>query len=388
MKPIRVGISVVTHQGQNIWQNGLGQNVVFLAGTLQRLPFVRSIVLIDVGDQKAMPPQAGTAAMSLRVLSPHEAADEVDVVIEMGGALDTPWLDLMRARGCKVVFHCCGQPYAALIESAVFDKPGLASRPDRCDEIWLLPKDALFVPIMRTLHRCPVFTVPFIWHPQFLNWRIAEVGEQGFRFGYRAQETGDPPGPRQSRRPLRVAIFEPNISVVKTSSIPMLICDEAYRADRDSVAAMHVLNTLHVKDHPTMLHFANNLDLVKDHRATFYGRHDVVGFMVQHGDAVVSHQWQNEQNYGYLDVLYGDYPLIHNSPWLREAGYYYPGFDAQEGARQLLLAVQNHDSTLDDYRERSRRYFDAVNPLSRANVDAYADRLLHLCGSMQRGGRA
>ncbi len=33
---IRVGISVVTHQGQNIWQNGLGQNVIFLSEALQK----------------------------------------------------------------------------------------------------------------------------------------------------------------------------------------------------------------------------------------------------------------------------------------------------------------------------------------------------------------
>lgn len=36
---IRVGISVVTHQGQNIWQNGLGQNVIFLSKALQKLPW-------------------------------------------------------------------------------------------------------------------------------------------------------------------------------------------------------------------------------------------------------------------------------------------------------------------------------------------------------------
>jgi hypothetical protein len=101
--------------------------------------------------------------------------------------------------------------------------------------------------------------------------------------------------------------------------------------------------------------------------------------MSQHADAVVSHQWQNDQNYMYLDALYGGYPLVHNSSWMREAGYYYPGFDAQEGARQLLLAAQKHDATLADYRARSQRLFDAVNPFSQANLDAYADRLLHLC---------
>ena len=372
---MRIGISVITHTGQNIWQNGLGQNVVFLAELFQRLPFVESVLLIDVGDQGVMPAQVDLASRNLRLMRAHEASDEVDVIVEMGGALDIEWLDLMRARGKKVVFYCCGQPYVGLAEPAIFTKPTHAPRPDRCDEVWYLPKDAAFAPMMRLLHRCDVHEAPFIWHPQFIQQRIQEVEALGMRYGFAVHET-----PADgARRGLRVAIFEPNISVVKTSSIPMLVCDEAYRADAGSVHAMHVLNTLHLKDHPTMLYFANALDLVRQHKATFHGRHDIVGFMVQHADAIVSHQWQNEQNYSYLDALYGDYPLIHNSPWLKEAGYYYHGFDAREGAAQLQRAAVDHASGLDDYRTRSQRVFAAVDPFSQRNLDAYAARLLHLC---------
>ncbi|QCP54452.1 DUF2827 domain-containing protein [Trinickia violacea] len=371
---MRIGISVVTHDGQNIWQNGLGQNVIFLAEVFGRLPFVRSVVLIDVGDQRAMPAPVDLDALNLRIMTLREATDEVDVVVEMGGALDIQWLDLMRARGKKVVFYCCGQPYVGLAEPVVFNKPTHAARPDRCDEVWLLPKDALLAPLMRTLHRCPVYEVPYIWHPQFLEQRIQELTAHGYEYGYRDRASDDDVG-----EGLRVAVFEPNISVVKASSIPMLICDEAYRENSGSVKAIHVLNTLHMKDHMTMLHFANSLDLVRQHKATFHGRHDIAGFMVQHANAVVSHQWGNDQNYSYLDVLYGDYPLIHNSPWLRDAGYYYPGFDILEGARQLLRAATEHSDGIDDYRKRSKRVFDDINPFSGRNLEMYADRLRHLC---------
>src|ERR1044072_7523240 len=101
MMSLRIGISVLSHEGQNIWENGLGQNVIFLAEAFQRLPFVASVVLIDVGDQRALPRQVDTAAMNLRVMTQREATDEVDLIIEMSGALDTQWLDLMRARGRK-----------------------------------------------------------------------------------------------------------------------------------------------------------------------------------------------------------------------------------------------------------------------------------------------
>ncbi|MBD3787004.1 MAG: DUF2827 family protein, partial [Sphingomonadales bacterium] len=183
-----------------------------------------------------------------------------------------------------------------------FSRPVAPTRPDRCDEVWLLPKDRLSIPMMRTLYRCPVHEVPYIWHPGFVEQRIAALAEHRVRFGYEAN--------RVQGEGLRVAIFEPNISVVKACNVPMLICDEAYRIDKRSVKAMNVLNALHVKDHPTMLHFAGSLDLMRERRACFLGRHDVVGFMGQQADAVVAHQWGNDQNYSYLDALYGDYPLI------------------------------------------------------------------------------
>jgi hypothetical protein len=375
---MRIGISILSHQGQNIWENGLGQNTIFLAQAFQRLPFVRSVVLIDVGSEQQLPPDVDKVAPGLRIVTQQQATDAVDVIIEMAGALDNGWLDLMRARGRKVVYYCCGQPYVGLVEPVVFNKPVHSSRPDRCDAIWLLPKDRASEPMMRTLHRCPVHVVPYLWHPAFLQRRIGEVAAHGFQYGYEATRGA----PQTSNGGLRVAIFEPNISVVKTSSIPMLACDEAYRAERGSVAAMHVLNTLHVKDHVTMLHFANSLDLVREHRATFHGRHDIVGFMGQHADAVVAHQWCNDQNYSYLDVLYGDYPLIHNSPWLAQlgAGYYYEGFDAGQGGEQLLNAWRHHGAQLETYRARSRRVFDAVDPFSDANLAAYAVQLRTLVG--------
>ena len=371
---MRIGISVISHAGQNIWENGMGQNVLFLARLLQRLDCVASVVLIDVGDQDALAPQVDLAELKLVRLTQQQATDAVDVVIELAGALDTQWLKLMRARGCKVVYYCCGQPYVGLIETSVFERGGHFSAPDRCDEVWLLPKDAVFEPMVRTLNRCPVYVVPYLWDPYFLQQRIKQVASiSGVSYGYR---------PRAPGAGLKIAIFEPNISVVKTSTIAMLACDEAYRADASSVVMMHALNTLHMATHPTLLYLANSLDLVRQHKALFVGRHDIVGYMTQHADAVVAHQWQNSQNYSYLDVLYGNYPLVHNSPWLRDlggAGYYYPEFDAQEGGRQIGLAHQTHDADLQGYKARSKVVFDAVDPSNEVNLNAYAQRLLQLC---------
>ena len=370
---MRIGISVITHANQNIWENGMGQNVFFLARALKAIPFVRSVVLINVGDQNRMADQIDLGRESLTLLNQEQASDQVDVIIELAGALHHQWLALQRARGKKVVYYCVGQPYAGLIEGTIFERPGFFPMVGRCDEIWLLPEYIQHASMMRVLNRCPVRQTPYLWSSSFLEKRVQEVSEKGYRYGWDSTQKGP--------RALRAAIFEPNVSVVKTSSISMLVCDEAYRADREALQMMHVLNTLHMKDHPTMLHFANSLDLVKDHKACFHGRHDVVGFMAQHADAVVSHQWDNEQNYSYMDALYGDYPLVHNSAWLHSfgAGYFYPGFEAAEGGKKLQWASAHHDECLPDQRAATQKLFAALDPVCESNVRTHIQMLKDLC---------
>ncbi|HZZ09931.1 MAG TPA: DUF2827 domain-containing protein [Paraburkholderia sp.] len=374
---MRIGISVLTHAGQTVWENGRGQHVIFLARLFQKLPCVSSVCLIDVGDQGVMPEQVDLATFGLTLMPQREAGDAVDVIVEMDGAFDDAWLDLMRARGKAVVHVCCAHPFAAA-ESAVFDTPARGPRIGQCDEIWMPPQFQLFCAFLRTLHRCPVHIVPYLWHPQFLDQRVAQVEAAGLRFGWQvAPRSSDTVGPRA----LRVAIFEPNVSVTKTATIPLLACDEAYRADPSCVESLHVLNTMHMTGHPTLLHLANSLDLVREHKAVFHGRHDTAGFMAQHADAVVAHQWTHEQNVGYLDALYGDYPLIHNSTWLKAfgAGYFYPDFDAAAGGAELRRAASEHDANLAPYRARNRQLFDSLDPCSERNLRSYATRLLQLC---------
>lgn len=356
---MRIGISVLTRATQNVWESGIGQNVLFLAQALQRISFVKEVMLLDTGDQGKMAPGVDLESMNLKLLTPEAATDLVDVIIEFGGAFKPSWLALQRARGKKVVYYCVGHPYAGVVEAAVFNRPGNFFKTDRCDEVWSIPGHSAQLSLQRVIHRCPVHVVPYLWSPLLLSWRIAEIGQSGYCYGWqREPEVGE----QQTRAGLKVAMFEPNISVVKTSVISMLACDEAYRADSSSIAMMHVLNSVHMKDHLTMLHLANSLDVVKQHKACFHGRHDIAGFMAQYANAVISHHWSNEQNYSYMDALYGDYPLIHNSDWLHSfgAGYYYPGFDAAEGGRQLLDAWRHHDEKLPDQKRATKNLFAAL----------------------------
>lgn len=334
---------------------------------LKRSDRVGHVYFLNGGDAQALPPGLDLDSLDVPLVWPSDVTYALDVVIEMGAQLPVDWLKHMKALGKKRIACFVGHTYSGLAETPIFGQPsGHIFNGASFDEVWVLAKSrTIDVPLLRTLTRAPIYTIPHIWSPHFLERRIAALAKEGLTFGYR-------PG----RRAWRLATLEPNISVVKTCHYPMLACEELYRARPETVEHLFVLNAMQLKEHLTFRHFANSLDLVRQHKATFELRHELPNFLARHADAVVSHHWENPQNYLYYDVLYGGYPLIHNSALLGDAGYYYPDFDAQAGGRALLDAWQHHDAQLDSYRAKADRLLKSVSIDNPANLDAFVARLV------------
>ena len=51
---MRIGISTLSTADQNIWSAGITQNALFLAKLLRKIPFVRDVVLLDVGSEASL----------------------------------------------------------------------------------------------------------------------------------------------------------------------------------------------------------------------------------------------------------------------------------------------------------------------------------------------
>lgn len=368
---MKVGITVISSQGMSFWSSGINQNAVFLAMALRDIPFVEQVFLVDLAEHGLPLDEGDCAYIGARRIGLAEADQLVDVVIEMGGACSIEWTLLQRARGKKIIYHCVGQPYAGMLNSSVFKpNPDAGHIPSaRYDAVWMLAKDMQHASWMGTLYRAPVVQVPYVWDAFFLEKRIAELRGLGLSFGF--QTEGE-----YARTAWAVASFEPNVDPIKSSIVPMLVMESAERMRPNALRLMHVLNTMHLVEHHTLLCMANTLDLVRSQRAVFPGRHDFPGYMATHQiQAVVSHQWQNDQNYLYFDALYGGYTLVHNSEYFADVGYYYPQFDIEAGAQALLTALDDHANNFDDYKKRAERIIQQHHPKHSDTVAQYAQQL-------------
>ena len=373
MKPLTVGLTFFLRKGErSIWSNGADQNCVFLWLLLRACPGVERVFAINGGDGEAPPAGMMLGPLGFDFVRLEDVIDELDVLIEAGAQVEAEQLARVRARGGRTVAYRFGNAFVIDAERVIHGKaPGSIFAGACFDEVWTNPQHArTCASYWETCYRAPVRVVPHIWEPTFLEAAVAEFPE-ALAFGYQ-------PG----RPAKRAVIFEPNINIVKTCTIPMLVCEQAYRRRPDLLGEVYVTNALHLKEHLTFQRFAANLDIVRRGICSFEGRFNLPWFMASHGDVVVAHQWENGLNYAYYDALYGGYPLVHNSDLLPPGiGYRYDGFDARDGGGALVAALMSHDARADEYRTTADAFLGTVRATAPANVEAHRAALQRLTGA-------
>ena len=361
---LKVGVSVFIRKGeQSLWENGIFQNCLFLVMLLMRSPRVEMTYLVagggEVADAKFL------SDSPVPIIDMATAAHELDVMIEMSAQLSPEWIEPFRAKGGKIASMRVGNDYVIDIERMVFGKQhGLLINGARYHAVWTLPEyEATCVPYFASTFRAPVSMLPHLWSPVVLERAMAKTGA--------SQPFAYEPG----RKRWRMGMFEPNVCMVKTSHIPMLCCEVAHRAAPSIIENVRCYNTFHMKDDPVFNGFANSLDIVRHGISTFEGRFPIYEVLPTSVDAVVSHHWENGQNYLYYEALYGGYPLIHNSHLIEDCGYRYHGFDCEEGGAAIQRAFAEHDDNLASYRQRAGRFLARLDPESEDNVRIYTEAI-------------
>jgi hypothetical protein len=316
-------------------------------------PKCKRVYLLNHGDGELAPDKSIPGVPRDAIVRTSKVAYRLDLVIALGAAVDRETVDKLRTEDCRIVCYKGGN-------AAVISMEGLVSRPTRpdaeryfdydfYDEIWMTPQHIhTYKGWAETVYRCPVKEVPQVWGPLMID-SMAEATRA--RFGF------NPPEERW-----RIGVLDPNITVMKTSHFPMLVCEATYRMKPALFKAALISNTAQFSSHPHFATFANTLSITRAGVLTAEQRFAGVEFMANHCDAVVTHHWENGLNYLYYEVLYGGYPLIHNSEFLKDFGYYYSSFDAEDGARALIDAWENHARNLESYKRNNARLFEKVDP--------------------------
>ncbi len=376
MRQYTVGITIWVHANGELglYENGLRQNVLFLHNLFRASPACKRVYLLNHGEGE---PAAGVGAISAEygidprsIVRTKDITEKLDYVIVMGAALDAETAEALKKRGTKLINYKGGNGIVISMEAIIAQPPRDGERYfDRAfyDAIWMTPQHInTYKSYCEAIYRCPVFEVPQIWQPIFLEARFAALQTP---YGYR------PGNPKK-----RVGILDPNITVMKTSHMPMLVCESAYRKRPELFQAVYVTNAIQLQQSLHFNSFAQRLTLTQDKLLTVEPRFVTADFLANHADAVVTHHWENGLNYLYYDVLNGGYPLVHNSEFLQEYGYYYESWDADSGGEALIRALSEHDRNYNRYCDDVRRLLQQVSAVGHHNIVFHEKLLRELDG--------
>lgn len=345
----------------SFFENGLRQNVLFLYRLFAASPRCRAVYLINHGDAEPSEDISAWGIAREKLVRASVLPERLDYLIVIGAAVDRATIEQHRRAGTRIVAYKGGN-------GAVISMEAMAARPPRgdaeryfdhdyYDAVWITPQHmATYAGWCRTLYRVPVQEIPQIWEPLFVKHMTGPAASFGYRPGSAAW---------------RVGIMDPNVTVMKTSHLPMMVCEAAYRQYPDMFKAIYVTNGLAHKDNAHFMSFAAAMTAAQNGVMTIEPRFVGPQFIANHADAVVTHHWENGLNYLYYEALWGGYPLIHNSAFLHDYGYYYPGFDAYAGAEALTRAFADHDRNLDAYRSRCTGLFERLRPSNPETIDLH-----------------
>jgi hypothetical protein len=347
---LKVGVTLFIRDGrQSLWENGLHQNALFLLMLLARSPLVGQCLVVNGG-----PGTGGIAAQTGHpVIDWAEAMTALDLVIELGAQVPADWAAPFRARGGRIIAMRAANDWVIDMESIAHGRPpGQLVSGVTYDQVWTLPGFArTCAAYYAHLLRAPVRIMPHLWSPALIE---AAAPDWGYR----------PGGGRW-----RIAVLEPNISTVKTSHIPLLICELVHRARPGLLAQVLVCNADRFGKAGHFAQFAASLDIVRHGVARFAPRYPTAT-VLRGQTAIVSHHYENAQNYLHYEALHGGYPLIHNSDQLSDFGYRYD--DCDEGAVALIDAITHHNADLETYRAKARNFIRTLDPCDKENIACYS----------------
>lgn len=372
-----VGITFsVPNTVPSLYSNGIRQNVLYFNQLVNQLPYEVYLVC----DKPLIPgiPVFDYAKYKHCIYNSEEYNNiSFDIMIQMGLTLSPSAIERLRNKKCKVILYKCGNEYIFEMEQALFASKELSmpahaeyGGKQMIDQVWTIPqmKDSC-TDYFSIRYRAETKIVPFIWSPVILEQLCSTLNNKGLYDKEKQKE----------KKEYKIAIFEPNLNVVKYGIPPLYICENAYRKRKDKQKIKNVyITNAHAKsgeygkfNSKQFSRMTYSLDLYADKKISIESRYNAVVFMNLHADICVSHQWENPLNYLYLDLAWMGWPVLHNAHLCKDVGYYYEHFDFEHAGDTLNYILDTHPIVSDDYLEYNRSIISRYLNTNPENIAAY-----------------
>ena len=336
-------LATATIHDESLFVNGLFQNVYILYKLFDAMGYTPILVVNDKPKDLQKVPSILRHVRMLVVEDIMRTPMPIHLYLEIGMSVDPNLRKLFRTVGAKVAKLYLGNILNIDIETPMFYGGMHFSHHviGEIDEIWVSPhykQHQEYAALINQVEPVPksMKIAPYVWDPCVLNLD----GARNLRWR-----------PRLAGEVETFIILEPNISFQKAALLPIMIAEHNYRQNKRPLQVIVGNGDRFMKNPFFIETIFSNLELVKDDKIKFSGRHDIPSIMGDYPHATaICHQWNNQYNYMTLEYLVSGFPVVHNAPDWHDAGYYYEGHSINEGLGALGKAQQFHASSQEQYR--------------------------------------
>lgn len=237
------------------------------------------------------------------------------------------------------------------------------------DFVWISPHFEKFKSYIELKYNVKdILIAPFIWEPIFLKNKLNRCNFD-LNHTNNINITGE----------INIGIFEGNILSVKTCIIPLYICEMA-NTQNINITNVFLTNVLKFWNKENFHLNINNLQIKKENILHIDPMSvKLPEYIKQYNiNLVISHQIHNELNYLYLELFYMNIPLIHNSPYIKEYGFYYPEFNIELGFSKIKQYKEyyiNSSDKLKSYNNNNKKCLEQYSIYNKENIDIYKKNL-------------
>jgi hypothetical protein len=324
-----------------LFRNGLTQNIVVLYDLFESMGY-KSYLLQHNGESSAKKP----FILNYRTIGAGDIIKNpmpIKLFIEIGMSLDASTRAYLRSIGAKIVKLYLGNILNIDIETiqnfhSIFFNHHIVGE---IDEIWTSPHYKQHIDYATVLNRCGISkgkVVPYVWDPCFVTqYGSKDVIDWSPVADWRKQD---------------IVIMDPNISFQKCYFYSLLLVEAFAKKHPEWQGNVQVINGDRIQIDMNSNNFIlPSLSLFKDKRIILHGRKNIHTILKDHrSSCFITHQWNNDFNYMSLELLYCNYPILHNSEGWNNYGYFYDINKWDEAVDTLYNALVNHKDNLNIYR--------------------------------------
>lgn len=382
-----------------MFNNGLHQNGYFLYRLLEKIPNIHPFLCCPDSFIPAEHQQEDNLMKCFGVpvipMSFFKTKYRCDVMICASFAIEPEDARPYKDNGTKFVAPVWGHKYIMAHETACFGRfqvppkekdgrnfsdQGIRLRNEGIlDAIWISPHFTWTKQFLASLYKMPlhkVFTAPYVWD--------SELADLGFKAhpDYESQKispyfrAGDP----QNKA---IYSLEPNINVVKTSLVPFMIAEHLYGENREHFAHCYLFgaqpawgSNQHLVNLVNRSGFALPAGGTEKVSCEYRTK---LPWVYAKAKVHLAHHWNLGLNYTYLEAAHYHHPIVHNSEFMRDMGYYYRGASVLDGAAQLSMALRHEDRPdLDQYNAQCDEVVHRFNISNEQNIRGYSTLIENL----------